>query len=101
MAADAVRKGVGAGETAGEWGIVRLCGQCGFGLGQRAADAGAEERGTRDGGAQRMGGVRGEGAGGARRERAALAAASAAKCRGKKCCRGIGVRLSRLLLIFN
>lgn len=55
MAADAVRKGVGAGETAGEWGIVRLCGQCGFGLGQRAADAGAEERGTRDGGARRMG----------------------------------------------
>ena len=50
MAADAVRKGVGAGETAGEWGIVRLCGQCGFGLGQRA-----EERGTRDGGARRMG----------------------------------------------
>ena len=55
MAADAVRKGVGAGETAGEWGIVRLCGQCGFGLGQGAADAGAEDRGTRDGGARRMG----------------------------------------------
>ena len=47
------------------------------------------------------GGARSEGAGGARRERAALAAASTTGCRGKMCCRGIGVRLGRLLLIFN
>ena len=69
----------------------------------RATRGGCGRGGTRDEGRWRAkdGGARGEGTGGARRERAALAAASAAKSRGKKCCRGIGVRLGRLLLIFN